>query len=86
MQRIQAAAQDITAKLRLPLMQVLGVVALALFGAIGAWLGESATVWRCCVHQHASCKIYFWWHCLHHLLRTFCCPCCSSVCIFRDSI
>ena len=40
------------------LMQVLGVLALALFGAIGAWLGESAAVWLCCVHQHASCKIY----------------------------
>ena len=59
MQRIQAAAQDISKKLRLPLglMQVLGVLALALFGAIGAWLGESATVWRCCMHQLASCEM-----------------------------
>ena len=43
-QRVQTAAQGSSSKPRLilVLMQVLGVAALALFGAIGAWLGKAA--------------------------------------------
>ena len=55
-QQIQAAVQGSSSnpRLTLVLVQVLGVAALALFGAIGAWLGKAATVWHCCVHLHAT--------------------------------